>query len=134
MIHIQKINNNSDLFLSKFLDIQLIWNEGIAFGLLSFNEDLFYNILSALIILILVFIIFEIKKNKGLKKYSFIMVLGGAVGNLTDRLVHKAVPDFIDFHVGNFHWFIFNIADVFITLGIMFLIFNELFVIKKKHD
>ena len=134
VIHIQKINNNSELFLSKFLDIQLIWNEGIAFGLLSFNEDLFYNILSALIILILVFIIFEIKKNKGLKKYSFIMVLGGAVGNLTDRLVYKAVPDFIDFHVGNFHWFIFNIADVFITLGIMFLIFNELFVIKKKHD
>ena len=134
VIHIQKINNNSELFLSKFLDIQLIWNEGIAFGLLSFNEDLFYNILSVLIILILVFIIFEIKKNKGLKKYSFIMVLGGAVGNLTDRLVYKAVPDFIDFHVGNFHWFIFNIADVFITLGIMFLIFNELFVIKKKHD
>ena len=134
VIHIQKINNNSDLFLSKFLDIQLIWNEGIAFGLLSFNEDLFYNILSALIILILVFIIFEIKKNKGLKKYSFIMVLGGAIGNLTDRLIYKAVPDFIDFHVGNFHWFIFNIADVFITLGIMFLIFNELFVIKKKHD
>ena len=134
VIHIQKINNNSELFLSKFLDIQLIWNEGIAFGLLSFNEDLFYNILSALIILILVFIIFEIKKNKGLKKYSFIMVLGGAVGNLTDRLVYKAVPDFIDFHVGNFHWFIFNIADVFITLGIMFIIFNELFVVKKKHD
>ena len=134
VIHIQKINNNSELFLSKFLDIHLIWNEGIAFGLLSFNEDLFYNILSALIILILVFIIFEIKKNKGLKKYSFIMVLGGAIGNLTDRLIYKAVPDFIDFHVGNFHWFIFNIADVFITLGIMFLIFNELFVIKKKHD
>ena len=134
VIHIQKINNNSELFLSKFLDIHLIWNEGIAFGLLSFNEDFFYNILSALIILILVFIIFEIKKNKGLKKYSFIMVLGGAIGNLTDRLIYKAVPDFIDFHVGNFHWFIFNIADVFITLGIMFIIFYELFVVKKKHD
>ena len=134
VIHIHNINNNSEIFFSKFLNIHLIWNEGVAFGLLSFNEELFYNILTCVIAIICLVIIFEIKKNRSFKKYSFVMVLGGAFGNLFDRLIYNAVPDFIDFHVGNFHWFIFNVADVFISLGIIFLIYNELFVIKKKYD
>ena len=134
VIHIHNINNNSEIFLSKFLNIHLIWNEGVAFGLLSFNEELFYNILTFVIAIICLVIIFEIKKNRSFKKYSLVMVLGGAFGNLFDRLIYNAVPDFIDFHVGNFHWFIFNVADVFISLGIIFLIYNELFVIKKKYD
>ena len=132
VIHIHNINNNTEIFFSKFLNIHLIWNEGIAFGLLSFNKDFFYNILTFVIVTICVVIIFEIKKNKSFKKYSLVMVLGGAFGNLFDRLIYNAVPDFIDFHVGNFHWFIFNVADVFISLGIIFLIYNELFIIKKK--
>ena len=134
VIHIHNINNNSEIFFSKFLNIHLIWNEGVAFGLLSFNEELFYNILTFVIAIICLVIIFEIKKNRSFKKYSLVMVLGGAFGNLFDRLIYNAVPDFIDFHVGNFHWFIFNVADVFISLGIIFLIYNELFVIKKKYD
>ena len=134
VIHIHNINNNSEIFFSKFLNIHLIWNEGVAFGLLSFNEELFYNILTFVIFIICLVIIFEIKKNRSFKKYSLVMVLGGAFGNLFDRLIYNAVPDFIDFHVGNFHWFIFNVADVFISLGIIFLIYNELFVIKKKYD
>ena len=132
VIHIHNINNNTEIFFSKFLNIHLIWNEGIAFGLLSFNKDFFYNILTFVIVTICVVIIFEIKKNKSFKRYSLVMVLGGAFGNLFDRLIYNAVPGFIDFHVGNFHWFIFNVADVFISLGIIFLIYNELFIIKKN--
>ena len=119
-------NLSVDLFTSKFLNISLIWNEGIAFGLLSFDESYFYNFLTILIIIIIIVIFFMILKSEGLKKYSFLMVLGGALGNLYDRIFFKAVPDFIDFHIGNFHWFIFNVSDIFISLGVLFLIILEL--------
>ena len=119
-------NFTSDLFTSKYLNISLIWNEGIAFGLLSFNESHFYNSLTILIAIIIIIIFFMILRNKGLKKYSLLMILGGALGNLYDRIFFKAVPDFIDFHIGNFHWFIFNVSDIFISLGVLFLIFLEL--------
>ena len=119
-------NFTPDLFTSKYLNISLIWNEGIAFGLLSFNEGHFYNSLTILIAIIIIVIFFMILRNKGLKKYSLLMILGGALGNLYDRIFFKAVPDFIDFHIGNFHWFIFNVSDIFISLGVLFLIFLEL--------
>ena len=119
-------NFTPDLFTSKYLNISLIWNEGIAFGLLSFNESYFYNFLTILIAIIIVIIFFMILRNKGLKKYSLLMILGGALGNLYDRIFFKAVPDFIDFHIGNFHWFIFNVSNIFISLGVLFLIFLEL--------
>ena len=119
-------NFTPDLFTSKYLNISLIWNEGIAFGLLSFNESYFYNFLTILIAIIIVIIFFMILRNKGLKKYSLLMILGGALGNLYDRIFFKAVPDFIDFHIGNFHWFIFNVSDIFISLGVLFLILLEL--------
>jgi len=119
-------NISADLFTSKFLNISLIWNEGIAFGLFSFGEGHFYNFLTILIIIIIILIFFMILKTKGLKKYSFVMILGGALGNLYDRIFFKAVPDFIDFHIGNFHWFIFNVSDIFISLGVLFLITLEL--------
>ena len=119
-------NFTTDLFTSKYLNISLIWNEGIAFGLLSFNESHFYNSLTILIAIIIIIIFFMILRNKGLKKYSLLMILGGALGNLYDRIFFKAVPDFIDFHIGNFHWFIFNVSDIFISLGVLFLIFLEL--------
>ena len=64
-------------------------------------------------------------KSEGFKRYSLLMILGGALGNFFDRITYKAVPDFLDFHIGNFHWFIFNIADVFITTGVIFMILNE---------
>ena len=115
----------SEIFSSNFLNIYLIWNEGVAFGLFSFNEKIFYNILTIIIIIIILIIFIMIFKSHGFKKYSLLMILGGALGNVFDRLYYKAVPDFIDLHVGDFHWFIFNFADVFISLGVFFMILLE---------
>ena len=116
----------SEIFSSKFLNISLILNEGIAFGLLSINEKIFYNLLTFLILIIILIIFFMVLKSYRLKKYSLLMILGGALGNVYDRIFYGAVPDFIDFHIGNFHWFIFNVADIFITLGIIFMIMLEI--------
>ena len=125
-------NFGNDLFNSKFLNIRLIWNEGIAFGLFSFNESFFYNILTFLIGVVIIIIFIMIKKNEGFKKYSLLMVLGGAIGNFYDRVFFKAVPDFIDFHIENFHWFIFNVSDIFITTGVILMIVLELISNKKE--
>ena len=116
----------SEIISSKFLNIILIWNEGIAFGLLRFNEKIFYNLLTFVILIIILIIFFMVLKSYGFKKYSLLMILGGALGNVYDRIFYGAVPDFIDFHVGNFHWFIFNVADIFITLGVIFMIIIEI--------
>ena len=113
------------------MNIHLIWNEGIAFGLFSFSEDYLYNSLTFLIFIVIIFIIIIIRKSDLLRKYALLLVLG-ALGNFFDRLIYKAVPDFIDFHVGNFHWFIFNVADIFITLGILFMVTIELFNKENK--
>ena len=123
---------NSEIFSSKFLNINLIWNEGIAFGLLSLKEERFYNILTLIIALVIFIIFFMLRSSEGFKKYSLLMILGGALGNIYDRIFYKAVPDFIDFHVGNFHWFIFNIADIFITIGVVLMILIELFEDKNE--
>ena len=109
-----------EILSSKFLNIRLIWNEGIAFGLLSFNDKIIYNLLTFIIFIIILIIFFMVLKSYGLKKYSLLIILGGALGNVYDRIFYGAVPDFIDFHVGNFHWFIFNVADIFITFGVIF--------------
>ena len=130
VIYLYKKNFNSEIFTSEFLNIYLIWNEGIAFGLLSFSERHMYNLLTFLIFVLIIFIISMLKNSTSTVKYSLILILGGALGNLFDRLIYKAVPDFIDFHVGNFHWFIFNVADIFITLGVFFMIIIEL---NKKY-
>jgi len=134
VIYIADKENNSELFLSKFLNIQLIWNDGIAFGLLSLNKDKSYDILTLFISFIIVIIFFMMTKSEGLKRYSFLMILGGAIGNVFDRIFNKSVPDFLDFHVGNFHWFIFNAADIFISIGVFFVILSELFANKNKND
>ena len=115
-----------EILSSKFLNIRLIWNEGIAFGLLSFNDKIIYNLLTFIIFIIILIIFFMVLKSYGLKKYSLLIILGGALGNVFDRIFYGAVPDFIDFHVGNFHWFIFNVADIFITFGVIFMIVIEI--------
>ena len=115
-----------EILSSKFLNIRLIWNEGIAFGLLSFNDKIIYNLLTFIIFIIILIIFFMVLKSYGLKKYSLLMILGGAIGNVYDRIFYGAVPDFIDFHIGNFHWFIFNVADIFITFGVIFMIIIEI--------
>ena len=126
VILLNEKNLSPDIFTSKYLNISLIWNQGIAFGLFSFNEVNLYNFLTALIAIIIAIIFFMILRSEGIKKYLLLMILGGALGNLYDRIFYKAVPDFIDFHIGNFHWFIFNVADIFITLGIIFMIMLEI--------
>ena len=126
VIYLDDKFNGAEIFSSKYLNINLIWNDGIAFGLFSFEKSNLYNFLTLIIIAIIFLIIFMAAKAEGIKKYSFLMILGGAIGNVFDRLFNKAVPDFIDFHIGNFHWFIFNIADVFITIGVIFMILIEI--------
>ena len=126
VIYLDKIKSDSELFSSKFLNIYLIWNEGIAFGLFSFDENNLYNILTLFILIIIFVILYMISKSSGFKKYSLLMILGGALGNVFDRIIYKAVPDFIDFHVGNFHWFIFNVSDIFISLGVILMIILEI--------
>ena len=126
VIYLSEKNNYSQIFSSKFLDIHLIWNEGIAFGLLSFSETYFYNLISTIIAIIIFILFLMIIRSKGLKKLLLISILGGAIGNFYDRMFYKAVPDFIDFHINDFHWFIFNIADIFISIGVFFMILYEI--------
>ena len=133
VIYLDKINSSSEIFSSKFLNVYLIWNEGIAFGLFSFDQNNLYNFLTIFILVIILVILNMISKSSGFKKYSLLMIFGGALGNFFDRIIYKAVPDFIDFHIGNFHWFIFNLADVFISLGVIFMIIYELFLSNKKN-
>ena len=116
----------TELYESKYLNITLIWNEGIAFGLFSFDQNNLYNLLTLIIALITIVILIMIINSQGFKKYALLMILGGALGNLFDRIIYKAVPDFIDFHIAEFHWFIFNVADIFITTGIIFMVIFEL--------
>ena len=136
-IYVINLNNKllgSEIISSKYLNISLIWNEGIAFGLFSFSKNSFYNFLT-LIITIVVFVIFiMLIKSKDFRKYSLLMIFGGAIGNLFDRVYYKAVPDFIDIHVNNFHWFIFNVADIFISIGVIFMILIEIIDSKKKNE
>jgi len=126
VIYLDKKLLGSEIFSSKYLNISLIWNEGIAFGLLSFNHENLYNLLTILIAVIILAICFMIYKSSGIKKYFLIFILGGALGNIYDRIFFNAVPDFIDFHINGFHWFIFNVADIFISLGVIFMIFFEI--------
>jgi len=118
-------NLSSSLYTSKFLNINLIWNEGIAFGLFSFNKNYLYNLLTILIVIVIFIILIMIIKSEGFKRYALSMIFGGALGNLYDRIFYSAVPDFIDFHIKDFHWFIFNVADIFITIGVIIMILSE---------
>ena len=133
VIYLDKINSGSEIYLSKYLNIYLIWNEGIAFGLFSFDEKNLYNYLTIFILIIVVFILFWIIKSKVIQKYALSMISGGALGNLFDRILYRAVPDFIDLHINNFHWFIFNIADIFITIGVFLMILSE-FTVKDRNE
>ena len=124
IISISNLENNPDISLLPFINLNLIWNRGIAFGLFSFTEKFGYNLLTGLILFIILIVLFMIIKTKGLEKYGYIMVFGGSIGNVFDRLFYSSVPDFIDIYYKNFHWFIFNVADIFITTGVFLLIFN----------
>ena len=134
ILKIAELDNTVDVYLTSYLNLYLIWNKGIAFGLLSFDENFLYNIITFIIVIISVVVLGMIIKNKGLKRYSLLSVFGGSIGNLFDRIYYSAVPDFIDFHISNFHWFIFNVADIFITLGIVCLILAEIFTNNEDNE
>ena len=127
IIKLAEINNSVDIYLSSYLNLNLIWNKGIAFGMLSFDESVIYNFITILIIIVNFIILIMIVRSNDIKCYFLIFILGGSMGNLFDRLYYYAVPDFIDFHINRFHWFIFNVADIFISLGVICLIFVEIF-------
>jgi len=120
-----------NILVTKFLSINLIWNEGIAFGLFSFDQKSYYNFLTTIIIFVTLIILWMIIRTKDVEKFAFMMIFGGSLGNIFDRIYYSSVPDFIDIHFGNFHWFIFNVADIFITLGVILLIYLEIFFKKK---
>tara|TARA_X000001036_G_C20094897_1_gene568683 strand:- start:48 stop:542 length:495 start_codon:yes stop_codon:yes gene_type:complete len=134
VIYLDKEFFGSEILSSKFLNIRLIFNEGIAFGLFSFDDKMLYHILTILILIVIIALIFMTLGSQGAKKYSLLMILGGALGNVFDRLFYRAVPDFLDFHVGNYHWFIFNVADIFITLGVIFMIILEFIGNNDKNN
>lgn len=133
VIYLSKKLLVSEIFSSKFLNISLIWNEGIAFGLFSFDQNYLYNFVTIIISVIIVVVLLMVIKCNGIKKYSLLLIFGGALGNFYDRIFYKAVPDFIDFHIGEFHWFVFNVADIFITVGVIFMIFFELIGNNNKN-
>ena len=126
LINLQDSGVNIDFYISSFLNFYLVWNSGIGFGLASLEANIYYHILTGIIALINIALIYFLFKVKGFYKYMIATIIGGSLGNLFDRMYYYAVPDFIDLHLGDFHWFIFNVADIFITLGIIGLIFAEL--------
>ena len=131
ILKLAEVENSVDIYVTSYLNLFLIWNKGIAFGLLSMDESLIYNIITVIIGLIIFVILFMILKNNNIQRYFLILIAGGALGNFYDRIVYAAVPDFIDLHFGGFHWFVFNVADIFITVGVLCLILVELFDNKK---
>jgi len=133
ILKIAELENKVDIYLTPNLNIYLIWNKGIAFGLLSFNTSFIYNIITLIIISITLVVLAWTVRAKGLKRYSLLLVLGGSLGNLFDRIYYNAVPDFIDFHINDFHWFVFNVADIFITIGIICLVFKEICFDNEKN-
>jgi signal peptidase II len=129
------INNyNGETYnVNDYINFDLVWNTGIGFGLLSVNSSLIYNLITILIgAIILALIYFALNLNK-LDKFSFSLIIGGAIGNFYDRLAYNAVPDFIDLHFENYHWFTFNVADIFITFGIVLYLGNGLFLKKNEN-
>jgi len=131
LINLQSTGTDVDFYIFPFLNFFLVWNTGIGFGLASLESNIFYHILTAIIAIINIVLIVFLLKAKGIYIYLFALTIGGSLGNLLDRIYYYAVPDFIDIHLGSFHWFIFNVADIFITVGIIGLMFVELFKKKK---
>ena len=132
VIDLNKTNELINYNLTTFINLDLVWNQGIAFGFFSFNENIYYNVLTSIIIIVTLIVFVLMLKSNRFQKYGFLMVFGGSLGNIFDRLYYSSVPDFIDLHINNFHWFIFNFADVFITLGVFFMILLE--IIDNNRD
>jgi len=131
ILNLAEVENSVDIYITPYLNLYLVWNKGIAFGLFSMNESIFYNLITFIIGIIILIIFYMIFKKKNIQRYFLLLIAGGAMGNFYDRLIYTAVPDFIDLHFYGYHWFVFNIADIFISLGVFCLILDELFFYKK---
>jgi len=134
ILNLAETENYVDIYFNSFLNFHLIWNTGIGFGLLPSETKFYYNLITILIIIINIIIIVMVVKSNDYKTFFLLMILGGSFGNLFDRLYYGAVPDFIDFHYASFHWFVFNVADIFITIGILCLIIVEFILNNKKSN
>tara|TARA_B100000686_G_C16556303_1_gene845346 strand:- start:312 stop:782 length:471 start_codon:yes stop_codon:yes gene_type:complete len=126
LLNLQAKGIDVDFYIYPFLNFYLIWNTGIGFGLASMEANIYYHILTLIILIINIGLIFFLIKSKGIYTYLIALIIGGSLGNLFDRIYYYAVPDFIDLHIGNYHWFIFNVADIFISVGIIGLMLVEL--------
>ena len=126
LLDLEASGTTVDFYINSFLNFYLVWNSGIGFGLISMDSGIYYHAVTAVIIVVNFALIYFLFKTKGLYPYLLSIIIGGSLGNLFDRLYYHAVPDFIDFHLGNYHWFIFNVADIFITVGIIGLLLIEL--------
>ena len=130
LINLQADGTDIDFYINPFLNFYLVWNTGIGFGLASLEANIYYHILTSVIVIINIGLIFLLIRSKKVYTYLIALIIGGSLGNLFDRIYYYAVPDFIDLHLGNYHWFIFNVADIFITVGIIGLLAVEL--LKKE--
>ena len=130
LINLQSTGTDIDFYIFPFLNFYLIWNTGIGFGLVAMETNIYYHILTSIIVIINIGLVFFLIKSKGIHVYLIALIIGGSLGNLFDRIYYYAVPDFVDLHLGDYHWFIFNVADIFITVGIIGLILIEL--LKKE--
>ena len=134
ILNLAQVENSVDIYLTSYLNLYLIWNKGVAFGLFSMNEIIFYNIITFIIGIIIIIILFTMWKNDNIQSYFLALIAGGAFGNFYDRIIYTAVPDFIDLHYHGFHWFVFNVVDMFITIGVFCLILVELFYNNKNTN
>ena len=134
LLNLQENGTDIDFYINPFLNFYLVWNTGIGFGLASLESGIYYHVLTFIIAIINIGLIYFLIKSKGIYEYLIAIVVGGSLGNLFDRVYYYAVPDFIDLHLGNYHWFIFNVADIFISVGIIGLIFVELIKKEKISD
>ena len=133
ILNLSQTQNEFNFSLTTFLDFNLVWNSGIAFGLFSFDQNIYYNLITSIIVSVTLILSWLALKSQGLEKISFLMIIGGSLGNIFDRLYYSSVIDFIDINYNNFHWFIFNVADIFITIGITGIIILELLKNKKAE-
>ena len=131
LLNLQASGMDVDFYVSSFLNFYLVWNTGIGFGLVSMETSLYYRLLTLLILIVNIGLVYMLIRSKGIYSYLIAIVIAGSLGNLVDRMYYYAVPDFIDLHIGNYHWFIFNVADIFITVGIIGIILLELFKKEK---
>ena len=136
-IYILQLASKSEdinIYINQFLNLNLVWNKGIAFGLFSFEKSAIYNFITSIIVIINLIILYLAFIYKDIRAYFFIVILGGSLGNLFDRFYYGSVPDFIDINFKGYHWFIFNVSDIFITVGVICLIIAELLMNKKIYD